>query len=64
MTADGATLFIDSTKVPVPVRSRLAEAGVALQPYASLLSFLLESLNRGEKKVWLDGKTCNFAIYR
>lgn len=63
ITADKAYIFADQRKFhDANVRDQLEKAGVEICPYNSASSMIFAQSQNG--KVWMDGKTTNFAIYK
>lgn len=64
---DAAYLFIDSEKVPINLATSLKEqAHVDIKAYEDIIPFL-QNINHestNNKKIWIDGKTANLAVFR
>ncbi len=60
---DAAYLFVDSAKVNSEVTTHLQDAGVIILPYENALS-KVEALAMEGKKIWIDPKKVNQAMYR
>lgn len=62
VTDDAAYLFADEGKFnSVAVKEHLGEAGVDIYPYEDAMSTIAKHSHLG--KVWIDGKSNNFALY-
>lgn len=57
-----ATLFVGVEKLPEAVRAELSRIGVVLRPYSEILASM-EALSGSGKRVWLDPKRTNYALY-
>lgn len=63
VTHDAAFLFIDSKKVPAEVLAHLNKAGVTVRPYEDTLSVIQDMVKVHGKKIWIDSKRVNQAIF-
>lgn len=63
VTMDAAFLFIDSKKVPSDVLKHLTKAGVTVRPYEDALPVIQEMVKSQGKKIWIDSKRVNQAIF-
>jgi len=63
VTNDAAFLFIDSRKVPAEVLKHLTKAGVTVRPYEDTLPVIQDMVKVHGKKIWIDSKRVNQAIF-
>ncbi|KAI7835935.1 hypothetical protein COHA_010169 [Chlorella ohadii] len=61
VTADGATLYVDTKKVTPEVSAHLSEAGVAVQEYSALLGDV-QAMAAAGTKIWLDPSRVSYAL--
>ena len=62
ITVDTATLYINNIKITPEVENHLKDSNVKIANYDDIFSTLQTLAKNG--KIWIDGKTANYSIYK